>query len=168
MRPRATGARGHPGTNPQPHDHHGAPTLVEFSNTSQSLPPGTTYDLDVPLPSSNFKIATVQLSGPAASGGGSGTKWRECASVHATEDTGDAMAHSVRTAGFKKVYAATYSKQVADSYLTHKVFDSNTSSSARYIALQDAQIIGSTLRLTFRNFFGGSATLWVKGSALLW
>lgn len=144
--------------------------MVEFSNTAQSLPPGTTWDLDVTLPSSDFSVATIQLFGPANSGGiiGSGN-WHEHASVHATTATGDGVGHTTRSAGvFKQVYCTTYSKQAGDARLTHKIFDSVTATGSRYIALVDAWITGSTLRLRFQNFFGGSATLWVKGSALLW
>jgi hypothetical protein len=67
-----------------------------------------------------------------------------------------------------KTYTATYSKQNGDAYLSDKVFDTNTSLSAQYIALKDAYITGSILRLVFHNYFGGSAYLWVKGQALLW
>lgn len=94
--------------------------------------------------------------------------WRESAEVFVTRDAGEAASHTIRASSFKKVYACTYQKQVGDSYLSHKIFDSNTGSSNRYIALQDAVITGSTLRLTFRNFFGGSAFMWVQGQAILW
>jgi hypothetical protein len=94
--------------------------------------------------------------------------WRECAEIVATTDSAEAMGHSVREAGTRKVYASTYSKQNADAYLSHKIFDDNTGSGNRYIAVQDVAIVGAVLRITFRNFFGGSATLWVKGQALLW
>lgn len=151
----------HEGTNPQPHDHHAAPSQVDFDNTTQSLPPGTTFDLDVTLPDSGFVAARIQLMGPNQSGGGG--IWRECASVHATTDSAEAMCHSSGTAAFKKSYLPTYAKSQGDAQLSKKVF-----SSARHISLQDAWITGSTLRLRFRNHFGGSQTLWVKGSALLW
>jgi len=145
-------------------DHHAAPRSVSFSNVTQSLPPGTTWDLDVTLPSSALKVARVQLMGPATSGGGSGTgKWRECASVHATTSSAEAMGHSVRTPGFKRSYCATYAKSQGDAQLSQKIFDSGGN-----VSLQDAWIVGAVLRLRFRNHFGGSSTLWVKGSALLW
>jgi len=163
-----TDGRSHDALTTTPDDHHPAPDHVSFSNTSQSLPPGTTYDLDVTLPHASYKVARVQLMGPVPSGGGSGTVWRECASIHATTSSAEAMGHSTRTSGFKQVYCATYAKSQGDSQLSHKVFDSSTPAANRYISLQDAWITGSTLRLRFRNHFGGSATLWVKGTALLW
>lgn len=156
-----TDGRSHDALTTTPHDHHGAPSLVSFSNTNQSLPPGTTFDLDVTLPASSFKVARVQLMGPNTSGGGG--VWRECASVHATTSSSEAMAHSVITAGFKQSYCATYAKIAGDAQLSQKVFDSGNN-----VSLEDAWITGSTLRLRFRNHFGGSATLSVKGSALLW
>lgn len=152
------------------HDHHNAPESISFSNTTQSLPPGTTYNLDIPLGRTGYQMARIQMTGPVTIPAGfTGALWRECAEIVATTDTSEAMGHSIRDAQSpKKVYAATYSKQNGDSFLSHKIFDSNTVVSNRYICLQDAVITGSTLRLTFRNNFGGSATLWVKGHALLW
>jgi len=150
-----------------PDDHHPAPTSVTISNTSQSLPPGTTYNLDIALPHSNFQFARVQITGakPMWVAG----YWREGAEILVTRNSSEAVGHSIRETGsIYKVYAATYSKQNSDAYLSHAIFDNNTASSSRYIALQDAVITGSTLRLTFKNLFGGSATLWVKGQALVW
>lgn len=152
-----------------PDDHHPRPASVSFSNTSQSLPPGTSFNLDVSLSHSDFRIAKVYLEGPAISGGGTATKWRECAMVHVTTDTADAIGHSVRNTGsIYKSYVVTYAKSLGVTNLTHKIFDNNTSPGNRYIALKDAQIIGSTLRLTFQNYFGGSATLSVKGHSVLY
>lgn len=147
-------------------DHHPEPTSVTIEDTTTSLPPGTTFNLDLTLPHDDFQVARVQITGPK--GIFPGNPWREFAEIVATRSTAEAMGHSIRDAGSKKCYASTYSKQNADAYLSHKIFDSNTGASNRYIAVQDASIIGSTLRITFRNFFGGSATLWVKGQALLW
>jgi hypothetical protein len=150
-----------------PDDHHPAPTSVTIDNTSQSLPPGTSYNLDISLPHSNFQFARVQITGakPLWIAG----YWREGAEILVTRSASEAMGHSIRETGsMYKVYAVTYSKPQGDAYLSHKIFDNNTGSSNRYIALLDAVITGSTLRLTFRNTFGGSATLWVKGQALLW
>jgi predicted transcriptional regulator len=109
-------------------------------------------------------MAKILITGKDIGGGGSGALQRECAEVVATVDSSEAIAYSVRTAAFKKVYAVTYSKQNGDTNLTHKIFDSVTGS-GRYIALLDTWITGSVLRLRFKNYFGGSATLWVKGSA---
>jgi len=148
-------------------DHHPAPESVTINNTTQSLPPGTSYNLDISLPHNDFQIARVQITGkkPMWNTG----QWREGAEIVVTRDASEAMGHSIRETGsMYKVYASTYSKQNSDAYLSHKIFDDNTGSSNRYIALRDALITGSTLRLTFRNTFGGSATLWVKGQALVW
>lgn len=146
------------------HDHHPRPTTITINNTSQSLPPGTTYDLDLTLPDSNYKRAKLILMGAWSP---TGPQWRECCELVVTTDSGEAIGVSFRDAGsFKKTYAGTYSKQNGAANLSHKIFDSATGSySQRYIALQDAWITGSTLRLRFRNYFGGSATLWVKGQA---
>lgn len=145
------------------HDHHQRPVTVTINNTTQSLPPGTTYDLDITLPGSAYERAKIIIMGAHSP---AGSAWRECAEVVATRDSSEAIAYSVRDAGsFKKSYAATYSKQNGDTNLTHKVFDSTTGSGNRYIALLDAWITGSVLRLRFKNYFGGSATLWVKGQA---
>ena len=169
MRTAATEARGHPATAPLPDEHHPRPAMVEFSSAGLvSLPPGTTYDLDVALSSASFKVATVHLMGPALAG--LLAAWRECASVHVTADVADAVAHSVRSisGSTNSVYNATYSKQAGDTVLTYAIFDSVTGPTSMYIALIDVWITGAILRLRFRNFFGGSAFLWVKGSALLW
>jgi hypothetical protein len=162
-----TDGREHP-TILTPHDHHPRPDQVEINSAGiVSLPPGMTYDLDVALSRSDYTICRVILTGADISGGGLGTLWREGCEVICTTDVSDARSHSVRTSTFKQVYACHYSKPQGDSYLSHKVFDSVTGVSNRYIALQDARIVGNILRLTFRNFHGGSAWLWVKGSAIL-
>lgn len=167
-----TDGRSHDALTTTPGDHHAAPALVSFSNTTQSVAAGATYDLDVTLPSAVLKVARIQLMGPATSGGGVGSgKWRECASVHATTSSSEAMGHSAVTpsgSGFKRSYCSTYSKWQGDSQLTEKVFDTITTPTAAYISLQDAWITGSTLRLRFKNHRAAAATLWVKGSALLW
>ena len=145
------------------HDHHAAPVSVNFVNTSQSLPPGTTYNLDIPLPTGSYQFARAMLIGPNDSAGFA--PWKECAEIMATRVTAEAVGHSVRNAGgFKKIYAATYSKQVGDSYLTHKIFNTGIQN---YIAVQDAVIVGSALRITFKNYHGGSVTLNVRGQAIL-
>jgi hypothetical protein len=147
-------------------DHHPRPVSVSINNTTQSLPPGTSYNLDISLPHGGFKIARIQIMGAKAVGAAG--SFREGAEIVASTDADQAMAISTREAAVKKSYVATYSKQNGDAYLSHKIFDSNTGSTALYIAVTAAVIIGSTLRITFRNYFGGSATLWVKGQALLW
>lgn len=145
-------------------DHHPQPTTISINNTTQSLPPGTTYDLDLTLPHSNFKFAKIIIMGAWSP---PGPAWRECAQVTVTTDSAEAIGTSIRDAGsFKKSYAATYSKQNGAANLSHKIFDSAVGSySQRYIALKDAWITGTTLRLRFQNYFGDSATLWVKGQA---
>lgn len=145
-------------------DHHPGTKMVSINNTTQSLPPGTTYNLDIALGNSNFQIARVMIYGPKTLFG-SGALWKEAGELIVTRDANEAMGQSFRDAGtFKKVYSVTYSKLRADANLTQKIFDSLGN---RYIAVQDAVLTGSDLRLIFRNFFGGSATLWVKGQAIL-
>jgi hypothetical protein len=149
-------------------DHHSRPRAVAISNTTQSLPPGTTYNLDIDLGRSDYQLARVMIMG-ARTMFGVASNFRESAEVHATRNSAEAFAHSVRDSGSTyRCYAVTYSKQVGDSYLTHAIFDNNTAIGSAYILLQDAVLTGSVLRLTFLNTFGGSATLWVKGTALVW
>lgn len=153
----------HPSENTA-NDHHAAPVSVDFSNTTQSLPPGTSYNLDVSLGRSDFQLARVLLMGPNSSVGFAGATWSECAELVVTRDAAEAVGHSIRNASQKKVYASTYSKDAGASYLTHKIFNAGTQN---YIAVEDAVLTGSVLRLTFRNFFGGSMTLNVRGQAVL-
>lgn len=145
-------------------DHHPEPVSVDFTNTTQSLPPGTSYNLDISLGDSNFQLVRVMLIGPNVSTGLGGT-WKECAELLVTRDTEKAMGHSIRNASQKKVYASTYSKQNADAYLTHKIFNAG---SGNHIAVEDAVLTGSVLRITFRSFYGGSINLNVRGQALAW
>ncbi|MGD9156785.1 MAG: hypothetical protein PVG39_00125 [Desulfobacteraceae bacterium] len=145
-------------------DHHAAPISVDFINTTQSLPPGTSYNLDVSLGRDDFRFARVMIIGPNDSAG-LNSPWKECAELLVTRDSTKAMGHSISNAGQKKVYASTYSKQNSDSYLTHKIFNAGVGD---YIAVENAVLTGSVLRLTFRSFYGGSMTLNVRGQALLW
>jgi hypothetical protein len=145
-------------------NHHAAPISIDFSNTFQSLPPGTSYNLDVSLPRSDFRFARVMLMGPNSSDGLS-SLWKEGAELLVTRDQTEAIGHSFRNGGQKKVYASTYAKQNADAYLTHKIFNLG---GGNYIAVENALLTGSALRLTFKNHYGGSMTLNVKGQALLW
>lgn len=158
-----TDGRFHP-ANPGENDHHSAPVSVDFINTTQSLPPGTTYNFDISLSQSNFQFARVLLIGPNDSTGYL-APWKECVELLVTRDTNEAMGHSIRNASQKKVYSVTYSKQNSDSYLSHKIFNSGA---GNYIAVQDAVLTGSVLRITFRSYYGGSMTLNVRGQALLW
>jgi hypothetical protein len=158
-----TDGRFHP-TDGGENDHHSAPKAISFSNTSHWLPPNTTYNLDIAVGQANFQFARVMLIGPNGATG-FGTNWKEGAELLVTRDQSKAMGHSFRNASPKKVYAVTYSKQNADSYLSHKIFNAGASN---YIAVQDAVLTGSVLRLTFRNYYGGSMTLNVRGQALLW
>lgn len=99
----------------------------------------------------------------------SGSTLKEGGEIMVTRDASEAMGLScIDTTMSFRVYVATYSKANGDARLTNAVFDSNPANGADYIALQDAVLTGSVLRLTFKNLFGGSATLWVKGQALVW
>jgi len=147
------------------HDHHAQPTMVSFSNTTQSLPPGTTYNLDVPCGRDDYRLATIHMIGPRRYP--SSSNWSETACVLATRFAVNAIGRSARGVSYRQSYVSMYSKFAGDAYLTHKIFDNNVTEANQYIALQDAVLTGSVLRLTFRNYFGGSATLWVKGEALL-
>lgn len=140
--------------------------MVTINSTSQVITGGSSFALDVALASSAYRLARVQILGPHTSGGGV-PRWREGASVHATRSTSEAMGHSIRDAGSYRSYVVTYAKASSATNLSHKIFDNVTGSGYRYIALQDAQIVGAVLRLTFRNYDGAPRTLWVKGEAMV-
>lgn len=147
-------------------DHHNRPKRVTVSNTTQMIAAGSAFNLDITLGVSGFVFARVQLMGPKTSGG---SWWRECAEVHVTATLNDALGHSFRDTGSNNmVYAVTYAKAVGTTNLTHKIFDTATAIGSRYIALKDAQIVGSDLRLTFHNYNTSTRTLWVKGGGLVW
>lgn len=141
-------------------DHHAAPRSVEVNNTTQVISASGTYDLDIALGSSVLVFVRVAVTGPKTIGGG---LFREGADVYATRTAAEAIGHSTRDGGYKKSYSMTYSKQNGDARLTPAIFSNTTSA----IALQDAVLTGSNLRLTFQNISGSSATLWVKGMAIL-
>lgn len=171
MRPEpASDGRSHDSlTDVGPDQHHPRPATVTFSDTTTSIGGFSDFNLDVTLPDDDFQLASVYLEGPAISGGGSGSKWRECAWVHVATTTADAIGSSCRNVGsMYKNYVVTYAKSLGVTNLTHKIFDTVTAPGSRYIALKDAQIIGSTLRLTFHNYTGSSQTLSVKGHAVLY
>lgn len=147
-----------------PDDHHPEPGSFSINNTSQSLPPGTDYNLDIPLGKTGYKSARIILHGPVTL---SGNLWRESAIICASDDPAEALGVTTFNSSWLLNYTPVYSKAVGNSYLTDKIFDNNTTSYAMYIALKDAYITGSNLRLVFHNFSGGSATLWVKGQAIV-
>lgn len=157
----------HP-TDGGPHDHHAAPDHVSILDTATSIPPGSTANVDTTLPRSDYQLARIAVHGPKsavyASPSSSGY---EGAYVQATTVAAEAYGASARDAGASKQYGGHWSKQAGALILSEYVFDSNTSLSARYIAIQDAQIIGAVLRLIMVNSFGGSATVWIKGAAIL-
>jgi hypothetical protein len=142
-------------------DHHAAPRSVEVNNTSQVIAAGATFNLDLALGTSVAVFAHVAITGPRTHGGSS--LFREGADVYATRAAGEAIGHSFEQIGLYQDYAMTYSKQNGDTNLSTAVF-SNT---ALAIALRDAVLTGSNLRLTFVNVTGSPATLWVKGRAIL-
>jgi len=154
--------REHP-TDGGPDDHHPRPKQVAIENTTQSIAAGADYDLDIALGDSGYQWGRAMLMGAHNI---TPTLWNEWASVHFTRDSAEAIGHTGRDSGsIYKTYSSTYSKQNSDLNLTHKIFDSVTGSGNRYIALKDAVLTGSNLRLTFHNYDSSSRTLWVKGSA---
>lgn len=158
----------HAGLDITPYDHHPPPATVSISNTTQSLPPGTSYNLDISLPRKDFVFARIMLKGPRQMFG-LGTTGYEGADIVATTSAGDAFGESVRDTGLMtQTYSAMYTKYDGSVSLTMRIFDNATGSTQMYISLEDAVIIEDILRLTFKNYYGGSATLWVKGQALLW
>jgi len=147
-------------------DHHSRPRTVSVLDTTTAIAGGATFNLDVALGVSDLAFAQIALTGPQTSSGGASV-WRVGADVIATRAAGDALGHSIRRlvpgGNLYRVYVATYSKLMGDSYLAAPIF----SLTASAIVLQDAVLTGSVLRLTFRNVTGSSATLWVKGSAVI-
>lgn len=158
----------HGGANPGQDDHHPAPRTYDIDNTSQSIGAGATWNMDISLPSSDFQFARIMIMGKRQLFGASGNL-RESAEIHATRSASEAIGHSIRDAqAVWRIYAATYSKDAGELYLTMDIFDDDDNPANRYIFVQDAYITGSTLRLVFKNRAGTSQTLWVKGKALVW
>lgn len=164
----ATSGRKHAAAGPEVDDHHSGPRDFTIDNTTQSISGLSTFNLDITLPGSDFQHARIMLMG-ARHLFGNVNNMRESAELFASRDSGEAMGHSVNDAqAVWRVYTATYAKVASDSYLTHKIFDSDTGAANQYICVQDVQITGSTLRITFYNAAATAKTLWVKGKALVW
>jgi len=149
------------------HDHHAAPTMVSISSLGVvSIPPGSTHDLDITLPRSDYQRAHVQVHGPKAAvyitPSSSGYEGH---SLEVGMVTTDAVGHGARSVSANRQYNGSFSKLQGAAVLTDYVYDSNTGSSARYIAIQDCWIIGAVLRLRMHNQFGGSAFIWIRGKA---
>lgn len=158
----------HAASGPQVDDHHSGPRSFDVENTTQVIAALGSYNLDIALPAADFQFARIMLMG-ARQLFGNVNNPRDCAELLATRDSTEAMGHSVVDAEATfRVYTATYAKVAGDSYLSHKIFDNNTGAANQYIAVEDAYITGSTLRIVFRNTAGSVQTLWVKGKALVW
>ena len=158
----ATDGRQHP-TDGGPDDHHPQPKQVPISDIATVIAAGADFNLDIALGSSDYQWGRAVLMGANAI---TPTLWNEWASVHFSRDAAEAMGHTGRSSGsIYKTYSSTYSKQNGDLNLTHKIFDSVTGSGNRYIALKDAVLTGSNLRLTLHNYDSSSRTVWIKGSA---
>jgi len=150
------------------HDHHAAPDHVTISDIATVISAGSTANVDTTLPRSDYQIARVLVHGPkAAVGTLPGNAGYEGAFVLAALVSSDAMGHSARDAGAFRQYSGVWSKQASAAILSEYVFDSSTSLYNRYIAIQDAYITGSTLRLVMVNGHSSSATVWIKGGAIL-
>lgn len=146
------------------HDHHAAPAYVEIDDTSTSIPPGSTANVDITLPRSDYQIARILIHGPKVAIFAGPSK--EGSYIQATTSSSDGAGNCARDASGRQ-YGGTWAKGAGNSILTDYVFDSNTSSSNRWIAVQDCYITGSTLRFVMKNRYGGSATVWMKGVAIL-
>lgn len=150
------------------HDHHAAPAQVSIDDTTTIIPPSSTANIDITLPRSDYQLARILIHGPkSAVGTITGNSGFDGAFIVATTATSDAQGYCARDAGALRQYGGVWSKQEGSSILTDYVFDSNAALGNRYIAVQDASIIGATLRLVMTNSFGGSATVWMKGAAML-
>ena len=141
------------------HEHHPRAVGVSILDITTSISAFGSFNLDVTLPDGKYQVARIVLLGGKKMTLGS---WRECAEVHATRDSDEAVATSIEDAISKRVYSVCYSKQNGDTYLSQKIFDNNSSR----IYLQDAVLTGSVLRLTFKNSVSSATTLWVKGQVL--
>lgn len=136
--------------------------MVSIDNTTQSIASGADFNLDLALSNAGYRVATVQLASGAKAGIPTGPL-RLTTDVHITTVAAEALGHTHRRRSSQSVYSVTYAKQVAVANLSFKIFDL----SGLYIALREARIIGSTLRLTFRNYHSIAVTLWVRGQALV-
>jgi len=145
-------------------DHHAAPRSVEVNNTTQVIAAGATFNLDIALGTSVAVFCHAALTGGKSQTGG---LWREGVDVYATRNAAEAIGHGTRDGGIYKSYVMTYSKQNGDARLSPLVFQSAVSPVIG-IALKDAVLTGSNLRLSFVNTSPTfSCTLWVKGRAIL-
>lgn len=150
------------------HDHHAAPAQVTIDDTTTSIVPYGTANVDIVLPRSDYQLARILIHGPKSAVGTSTIySGFEGAYIQATTATSDAMGYCGRDTGAFRQYGGCWSKQEGSSILTDYVFDNNTLLTARYIAVQDASIIGAVLRLVMKNSYGGSAFVWMKGAAVL-
>lgn len=151
------------------HDHHAAPDMVSISSEGVvSIPPYSTVNLDVTLPRSDYREARIQVHGPKAAVCAAPTSsGYEGLSLSATTVASEAICHGWRGVRGARQYTGRYAKLQGATILGDYIFDSNTSSSARYIAIQSAQIIAAVLRLVMVSRYGGSSWLWIRGKVTL-
>lgn len=151
------------------HDHHAAPDMVIVNSQSViSIPPSSTANLDIILPRSDYRQVRVQVHGPKAAVYTSPSlNGYEGSAFTATTVALEAISHGWRGVGGGSQYTGDYSKLQGATNLSDYVFDNNVSLSAKYIAIQSAQIIGAILRFVMVSKFGGSSWVWIVGKVTL-
>lgn len=165
MRPRDTIYRPeHSGlTNVNPDQHHPAPTVLSFSDTSSSVPPlpGGPLQVDVAVPyDTEAVIFSLRSSHVTEQAGG-------CAGVTGIADRNSLNTSSVSIGGHGTLssasYNAIYSKAGAALNLSHKIFDTTL-----VVALTNAYLIATgpstrVFRMEFTNYGASSQTLDLYG-----
>jgi len=145
-------------------DHHPRPKQVTIDETSQVIAGMSTYDLDVPLGSSGYRMAFVQAMGPRRIF--FSNRGREGTDLILTRSSSEGTGTSYRDTGSgRKHYSAAFNKAAGDAFLSFKIYDSLTGTGQLYISIQSAWLNGSDLRIRFYNHASSNKTLWVKGQA---
>lgn len=147
-------------------DHHLHPKQVTIENTTQVIAGMSTFDLDIPLGSSGYQMAFVQLFGIRYAYGFS-NRGREMSDLVATRNSSEGFGSSARdaAAGGLRHYSATFNKAAGDAFLSFKIYDNWNAPGQEYISIKEIYLTGSNLRIVFYNHTATSKTLWVKGLA---
>ena len=150
-------------------DHHPGAVAISFEDTTTIIPPSpSTFNLDVSLPNSDFQFARVIAMGPRKMYG-IATLFRECNEWFVSRSAIDGIGHGVRDAQSTwKIYTGLMAKVAAAAELSFRIFDTDTAANRQYISVTDVRIVASVLRLTHRNWSGGSRGVWTKGMVVAW
>jgi len=152
-------------TNVTADQHHPAPQVISFSNTTAVIPPlpGGPYVLDVAVPF-DTQAVIFSLRSPHVTEGAGG-----CAGVTGIADRNSLNTSTVSIGGHGTLvsasYNAIYSRAGAALNLSHKVFDSTLSVSLTNACLVATGPSTRVLRLEFTNYSASNQTLSVYGEA---